>query len=350
MRIGMSLWFRMVAITLGVIAGVLVAETGLRLSVHYDIAAKRLPFVSFMRQREGTINDMPLFRGNPDPLLAFELTPNIRNKYIRINSDGFRGPDYTLEPPAGTRRIAVLGDSETFGFTMAEEAALPGCLQLKLNSGSGEHFEVLNFGVPGYNTIQESRILQAKVFKYNPSIVILYYNFNDPIISPRSMLITKTVFHRSYLVSFVDWFLSKRNTSNEIEEHYSKIIKHGSTDSDSMVDFYINLHNGTYFETTKSLILNMARATKTHGCRFILVIAPEIYDFDDFNKYPYQAIHAKLKELASAEIEVVDPLKEVIALGKKPGDLWVAYNDSHKNEEAQAAVANAITRYIRGKK
>jgi hypothetical protein len=40
-------------------------------------------------------------------------------------------------------------------------------------------------------------------------------------------------------------------------------------------------------------------------------------------------------------------LADVAALGKKPGDLWVAYNDSHKNEEAQAAVAKAIARYLK---
>lgn len=348
MKIGRKFFFRLLAVSLGLVAGALLAEAGLRFTVNLDVSA--FPFASFMRQREGTIDDIPLFRGSKDPLLAYELTPDIRNRYIRINADGFRGPDYPTELPAGTRRIAVLGDSETFGFTMTEEATLPGCLQTKLNAASGGHYEVLNFGVPGYNTIQESRILEAKVFRYNPSIIILYYNFNDPIISPRSMLITKTPFHRSYLVSFIDWALSRRSSSNEIEEHYSKIIKQGSTDADSLVDFYLQLHDGAYFEATKSLIRKMARISRQRGCRFMLVIAPELNDYAEFNKYPYHAIHARLKELASTEIEVVDPLPEVIALGKKPGDLWVAYNDSHKNEEAQAAVAKAIARYIHGNK
>lgn len=347
MTIGRKFGFRILAVTLGLMTGVLCAEIGLRLSVANNASAKLFPFAAFMRQREGTIDDIPLFRVSPDPLLAFELTPSIRNRYIRINSDGFRGPDYSMELSAGTRRIAMLGDSETFGFTMAEEATLPGKLQLTLNSSSGERYEVLNFGVPGYNSIQESRMLETKVFKYKPSIVMLYYNFNDPIISPRSMLIKKTVFHRLYLVSFIDWAFSRHSTSNEIEKHYDKIIKQGSTDADSMVDFYLNLHNGANFETTKSIIQKMANVSKKHGCRFILVIAPELYDYDDFKKYPYHPIHARLKDLASNEIEVLDPLADVAALGKKPGDLWVAYNDSHKNEEAQAAVAKAIARYLK---
>jgi len=336
----------MLAVILGLMAAALFAEMGLRLSVCYTDSAKWFPFASFMKQREGGIDNIPLFRESQDPLLSFELSPNIRNRYIRINSDGFRGEEYTPEPLEGTRRIAVMGDSETFGFTMIEEKTLPGNLQLILNSESGKRYEVLNFGVPGYNTIQESRVLEEKVFKYNPAIVILYYNFNDPIISPRSMLIRKTAFHRSYLVSFVDWAISRHNTSNEIEKHYDKIIKQGSTEADSMVDFYLNLHNGANFKTTKSLVQKMGRVSKSHGCRFILVIAPELYDFDDFKKYPYYPVHSILKELASTEIEVLDPLPDVIAIGKKPGDLWVAYNDSHKNEEAQTAVAKAIARYL----
>ncbi|NVN99754.1 MAG: hypothetical protein HXX17_10545 [Geobacteraceae bacterium] len=302
------------------------------------------------QQEEAAINDSPLFRASQNPLIAFELTPNIRNSYIRINSDGFRGPDYSFVVPAGRRRIAVLGDSETFGMSMPEEATLPGKLQILLNSRSVEPFEVLNFGVPAYNSIQELQILEAKVLKYNPEIVILYYNFNDPIISPRSMLISRTVFHKLFLVSFVDWALSRRKTANEIGEHYSKIVLQGSTDADSMVDFYLALHKGSYFETTKSLLKKMAKISKQHGSRFILVIAPELYDFDDFSKYPYRSIHAALKALVSPEIEVVDPLDDVIALGKKPGDLWVSNTDPHKNQEAQASVAKAITRYLNNTK
>lgn len=345
MKSGRIALFKMLTMLLGLILGTLLAEGVLRVSVRYGVPDRLLPFIAFMRQVEGTNVDIPLYEPSIDPFLGYGLRPNIRNNTIRVNSDGFRGPDYTRDVPAGKQRLAVLGDSETFGHLLAEDAALPGALQAQLNRTSGSRYEVLNFGVPGYNTMQEMKLLETKVFKYQPSVVILYYVFNDPILSQRSMLVTKTVFHRLYLVSFFDWFLFKRITRNDIESRYREVM--ADSNARSMVEFYLDLHSSSYFDTTQSLIRQMARKSRQNGCRFVLVIAPELYGIDDFKNYPYETIHRKLRGLASSDIEVVDPLPDLVALGKKPGELWVTDYDCHKNEEATAAIARAIVRGLR---
>src|SRR5262245_26491189 len=35
-----------------------------------------------------------------------------------VNSHGFRGPDFAALKPAGTRRVVLLGDSNTFGMSV----------------------------------------------------------------------------------------------------------------------------------------------------------------------------------------------------------------------------------------
>ena len=96
--------------------------------------------------------------------------------YVRINSDGFRGPDYPKVKPPGAVRIAVIGDSyaeaiqvdENKTFTAVTGRELADCPLLK-----GKRIEAMNFGVDGYGTAQELITLQRKVWAYSPDIVVL---------------------------------------------------------------------------------------------------------------------------------------------------------------------------------
>src|SRR5438876_10653306 len=44
--------------------------------------------------------------------------------YLRINHDGFRGPDYPRPKPTGVIRVAVLGDSYVEAMQVAEDQTL----------------------------------------------------------------------------------------------------------------------------------------------------------------------------------------------------------------------------------
>jgi hypothetical protein len=96
--------------------------------------------------------------------------------YVRINSDGFRGPDYPKAKPPGVVRVAVIGDSyaeaiqvdENKTFTAVTGRELADCPLLK-----GKRVEAMNFGVDVYGTAQELITLQRKVWAYSPDIVVL---------------------------------------------------------------------------------------------------------------------------------------------------------------------------------
>ncbi|HJU29251.1 MAG TPA: SGNH/GDSL hydrolase family protein, partial [Candidatus Binataceae bacterium] len=96
--------------------------------------------------------------------------------YVRINRDGFRGPDYPKAKPPGTIRIAVIGDSyveaiqvpEDKTFTAVAGRDLSDCPDLK-----GKRIEAMNFGVDGYGSAQELETLNRKVWAYEPDIVVM---------------------------------------------------------------------------------------------------------------------------------------------------------------------------------
>jgi lysophospholipase L1-like esterase len=97
---------------------------------------------------------------------------------IRINSHGFRGREYSLQKPAGTFRIVVIGDSITFGNRLAPEENYPAVLE-SLYQQAGKSVEVLNLGLGGYDTLQEVATLKDIGLSFDPDLVILGYCIND---------------------------------------------------------------------------------------------------------------------------------------------------------------------------
>jgi lysophospholipase L1-like esterase len=140
-----------------------------------------------------TPNYPPLFfiQSNNSKLIV-ELRPNFTQLFdgyvvrlpritkITINSDGFRGKDYSLEKPNSTIRIIVLGDSVAFGWGVNDDEVFSEVLERMLNNNSKKiRYEVLNLAVPGYNTEQNIEMLKTKGLKYKPDIVIIAYHRND---------------------------------------------------------------------------------------------------------------------------------------------------------------------------
>src|ERR1043166_9729043 len=68
--------------------------------------------------------------------------PIVRNRY------GFREKEFATPTPKEIQRIMVIGDSLTEGPGLMAEERFTALLQKKLGAG----YEVLNFGVGGYDT------------------------------------------------------------------------------------------------------------------------------------------------------------------------------------------------------
>jgi len=118
-----------------------------------------------------------------DPALVYELRPGARDGKHRISSAGLRDDETPREKPAGTFRIAAIGDSLTHGSGGPRESAYPEQLEALLNARAGtaeQRFEVLNFGVPGYNIEQVVRRLRVLGLGFAPDLIVYGYALNDP--------------------------------------------------------------------------------------------------------------------------------------------------------------------------
>lgn len=97
---------------------------------------------------------------------------------MRINSMGLRDREYAREKPAGSRRIALFGDSFVEGWGMPIERVINRQLEICLQE-EGERVEVANFGVAGYGTDQALLFFEQQGQRFDPDEVLLFFYSND---------------------------------------------------------------------------------------------------------------------------------------------------------------------------
>jgi lysophospholipase L1-like esterase len=122
------------------------------------------------------------------PLLGFEMTPNVRNKYAAgllttysTNSQGFRGTEEFGPKQRDELRIVLLGESCVFGYgASGDGATIAGYLEQRLRARATDRpVTIVNAGHPGYTSYQILARLQLRVLELQPDVVVLYMGWND---------------------------------------------------------------------------------------------------------------------------------------------------------------------------
>jgi lysophospholipase L1-like esterase len=126
----------------------------------------------------------------PDPITGTSLRPGMEGwqrdegrAYVKISAQGLRDREHSIAKPAGTYRIAVLGDSYTEAMQVDIDRTFWSLLPKRLQScgfAAGKKLETLNFGVSGYGTAHELLTLRERVWPYAPDMVLLaFFPGND---------------------------------------------------------------------------------------------------------------------------------------------------------------------------
>jgi len=106
--------------------------------------------------------------------------PMVNRRPVTINNHGFRGDDFEAKKPAGTYRVACLGDSTTFGWSVGDDDTFAARLEELLGARLGEsRTEVLNLGVTGYTSLQGRELMTGFVKDWSPDLVVFAFGPND---------------------------------------------------------------------------------------------------------------------------------------------------------------------------
>ena len=118
---------------------------------------------------------------SPHHYLTYYPTPNYRSGFKYHNSLGFRNDEFPITKPTGHYRIVTLGGSTTYTeFVEDNKKTFTYLLEKFLREKYGyKDVEVINAGVPGYNSWESLINLEFRVLDLDPDLVIVYHGTND---------------------------------------------------------------------------------------------------------------------------------------------------------------------------
>jgi lysophospholipase L1-like esterase len=117
----------------------------------------------------------------PHPYLSYAPTPGYSKGQTFHNALGYRNNEFPLEKPNGAYRIVTLGGSSTYDVRIEDNnQTFAAQLEKLLKEEYGyQQVEVINAGVPGYNSWEILTNLEFRVLDLDPDLVIIYEGTND---------------------------------------------------------------------------------------------------------------------------------------------------------------------------
>ena len=256
---------------------------------------------------------------------------------VSINSLGFREREIGPKDPA-RYRIAIIGDSYTWGQGLEERERFSNLLEEFLGSG----YEVLNFGMPG-DTMPEHLDELDQVLKLRPDFVLLQMyinNFETPNMRrPRAYPLLPTDLDRRLLESWTVYLLLSDRWTHVQEEV-------------GLVDSYENymarhLRDPDSPDARESFgklrrFFDRARAAGVPSGAVLFPAADAMGPFG--TNYPFGYLHDHVTAVCADERVPCLDLLRTFSTFPDPRSTWLSPFDAHPNAPTNRRAAFEILR------
>ena len=301
-----------------------------------------------------------LYRRSDDPALVYEPAPNtsVPMPYgpAAFDAQAMRDDrEHALAPEPGRTRVALVGDSIVWGEDLPLAATLPKALERAL----GPKWEVLGFGVTGYDTVQEEAWYRRAARPFHPAIVVVVYCMNDAFIAsgPFGTWATPEELRaKDEQDALVEKLAPVReetieDVSRREEEHaFSRLFARARTiwrvrryeRDPAYTDEYLLLYGQTQrFDRVRTALGELAADVRRDGAAAHLVISPILRSWD---RYHWSSITARVAEAARAAGFVVhDPLPTLRASHRERD---IRLDSVHYNAAGNEALAAFLAHEI----
>jgi len=110
------------------------------------------------------------------PLTGSGLDENL----VYINSQGFRGPEFSEIKSENTYRIIIVGGSTAFGVGVLDNQTFPYYLQNIFDkSNLNFNVEVINSAWTGLYSLLETELIKDRLINFGPDLFIVYDGWNE---------------------------------------------------------------------------------------------------------------------------------------------------------------------------
>jgi hypothetical protein len=256
---------------------------------------------------------------------------------VHVNDAGFRGRAFTETKPPGIYRIAVVGDSFTYGNGIRQEDRFSDLLQARLPS----HIEVLNFGQPGANTPEHRHLVEALLPRIHPDFVLLQWYINDvedddssgrptfiPLLPIRRLHNWLNDASALYTVMNMQW--AELQVALGMTISYQDYLKRRLADPnsrDSLAD--------------ASELSALIAACRQQHVPLGIVLFPDTASSPGAD-YPFGYLHDRVLATCDAQHLTCLDLRKDFSLVKERQSLWASRLDHHPSARANAIAAERI--------
>ncbi len=269
--------------------------------------------------------------------LSAEFRPGFRTLYkghqVSFNSDGYRGPEFP-ERRTGVLRVALVGDSFTFGTAVALEDTLAVRLQSAL-AERGREAQVLNLGVPGYTASNVAAVVESRALALQPDVVLYVFYAND-VEPPREWgeippdSIIDALDGYPLHSAFLQWTLVR--TKQVFLAFGVQLARR--TPQASRAEYA-----GAGGARVRASLVRMQEACEQEGVRLLIAAYPHL---TRSAHNPFRPIDEGLAaDCAALDLEYVDLLEAFGAEGNL-ARYWASVFDHHPDGEANALVASLL--------
>ena len=256
----------------------------------------------------------------------------LRSGAVRRNPAGFRERGFEDAKRPGTYRIAVVGDSFTFGNGVRQEDRYSDLLHVRLPA----QFEVLNFGTPGANTPEHRNLVTELLPKIRPDFVLLQWYVNDmedddvtgrPTFEP---LMPVRRWHdwlsgRSALYSIANTRWAEAQIALGWTSSYPDYLRQRLGDP-----------NGSHAQLDRQILLDLIERCRRANVPVGIVLFPDTSHELDAN-YAFAYLHERVLDICREQNLWCVDLREDFAKVKNRRQLWANRLDHHPG-----ALANEI--------
>lgn len=246
---------------------------------------------------------------------------------VTVNRWGMRDRDYQLIPSKGTFRIAMLGASTVMGWGVGDGETFETLIENRLNT---EHkkfdsYEILNFGVQGYQPLQQLVVID-KALPFKPNAI--FYVATGREISRATDYLTEAVLKQVQIpYPELQKFVVKAGINQKMEQtealrllkpHQKEILswtyqyiaeKSRKHDAVPVLVFLPQVRQGAWQEETQET-LNIARAAG-----FVILDLSKLYQGQNIEKlrlaewddHPNKTGHKLIAEQLYQQIEANQP-------------------------------------------
>ncbi len=247
----------------------------------------------------------------------------------RVNNYGFRSAEFTIARNDNVR-VAFLGDSFCWGLGVRQADLFATLIERQLNQRRplGVGYEVYNFCLPGYSTVEEAALYDHVVRYFRPDVLVVWYFLNDVNAPPHLYVHRARREDRRSRLRFFDLMRApwrRMAVRRALAESIDQAYEPG--------------HPG--LKGVDEGLRRIRRVSGEAGVVDVLAVFPWLYRLDG-ESYPFGKAHRAVASRAAREgFEVLDLLP--VFDGSRDRDLWVHPRDNHPNEIAHAMVARAMS-------